>query len=109
MKFLGPPEISFDGKPLKFATRKALALFAYLVVESGAHSREKLMSLFWPESETHLAQSALRNTLARVKEALRGMDEPLIMEGNRVRINISIASTLDLNLITQATSESQLK
>ena len=54
MKFLGLPEVFFGGKPLKFATRKALALFAYLVVESGAQPREKLMSLFWPESETHL-------------------------------------------------------
>ena len=59
-------------------------MFAYLVVEAGAHPRGKLLAIFWPESETHLAQSALRNTLARIKEALRGVDEPLRMEGYRV-------------------------
>src|SRR5258705_687599 len=104
---MGPPEIFYNGKPLKFATRKALALFGYLVVETGAHSREKLMSLFWPESETHLAQSALRNTLARIKEALRGLEEPLQMEGDRVRINNSIASTLDLELVARSMADTQ--
>jgi DNA-binding SARP family transcriptional activator len=76
------------------------------VVERGQHPRDKLMVLFWPEGETRLAQSALRNTLARIKEALRGVDEPLRMEGDRVGFNVSIASTLDLELITRATSDS---
>jgi DNA-binding SARP family transcriptional activator len=107
LKFMGPPEILFGGVPLKFATRKALALFAYLVVETGAHPREKLMALFWPESETHLAQSALRNTLARIKEALRGVAEPLRVEGDRIGFNVSIASTLDLELVARATAETQ--
>jgi DNA-binding SARP family transcriptional activator len=106
LRFLGPPEITFDGQPLKFATRKALALFAYLMVESGAHPREKLMGLFWPESKTHLAHSALRNTLARIKEALRGVDEPLRMDGDRVRVDISIASSLDLERVAWATGRS---
>ena len=78
-----------------------------MVVESGAHPREKLMSLFWPESETHLAQSALRNTLARIKEALQGLEEPLRMEGDRVRINNSIASTLDLELVARSMADTQ--
>ncbi len=107
LKFMGTPEISFDGTPLKFATRKALALFAYLVIESGAHPREKLMSLFWPESETHLAQSALRNTLARIKDALQGIDEPLRMEGDRVRFNHSLAFTLDLELVARSLADTQ--
>src|SRR6266496_5790249 len=107
LKFLGPPEIFYNGKPLKFATRKALALFGYLVVETGAHSREKLMDIFWPESETHLAQSALRNTLARIKEALRGVDEPLRMEGDRVGFNNSLASTLDLELVARSMADTQ--
>ena len=104
--FMGPPEILSGGPAVKFATRKALALFAYLVVESGAHPREKLMNIFWPESETHLAQSALRNTLVRIKEALRSVHDPLQMEADRVRINPAIASSLDLDLVAQASAES---
>ncbi|MBK9603018.1 MAG: AAA family ATPase [Anaerolineales bacterium] len=107
LKFLGPPEVALGGRTLKFATRKALALFAYLVVEGGVHPREKLLAFFWPESETHLAQSALRNTLARIKDALRGVDEPLRIEGDRVGFNAALASFLDLELVAKTTTESQ--
>ena len=103
---MGPPEIFYGGQAVKFATRKALALFAYLVVEGGLHPRDKLMALFWPEGETRLAQSALRNTLARIKDALRGVDEPLRIEGDRVGVNVSVAPALDLELVARAVSES---
>ena len=36
---------------LPLAARKALALFVYLAVEAGAHPREKLQAIFWPESD----------------------------------------------------------
>ena len=106
LKFLGPAEILCGGQPVKFATRKALALFAYLVIERGPHPREKLMSLLWPESETHLAQSALRNTLARIKEAVRNVDSPLQIDGDRVGFNSALASSLDLERVALAASES---
>ncbi len=107
MKYLGPPQVFHGGRPVKFATRKALALFTYLVIESGTHPREKLQALFWPESETRLAQSALRNTLARIKEALRGVDEPLRIEGDRVGFNPLSAYSLDLDLVAQAAADIQ--
>ena len=107
LKFLGFPEILYRGQAVKFATRKALALFVYLVVEGRTHPREKLQAIFWPESETHLAQSALRNTLARIKDALRGVDEALQIEGDHVAFNVSCASSLDLDLVAQATMDTQ--
>jgi len=93
---------------VKFATRKALALFMYLVVEPGDYPREKLQTIFWPESETRLAQSALRSTLARIKSGLKGVADPLRIEGDLVGFNGSIASSLDLNLVSQAIADSQL-
>ena len=51
IRVLGPPEVLYRGQPVKFAARKALALFIYLVVEPGTHPREKLETIFWPESE----------------------------------------------------------
>lgn len=107
IRLLGSPQVFHGGNPVKFAARKALALFVYLAVESGAHPREKLQAIFWPESETRQAQSSLRSTLARIKEALRGVDEPLRMEGDRVGFNTSCASFLDLNLVAQATADTQ--
>ncbi len=107
IRLLGPPQVFQGGVPVKFAARKAQALFVYLVVESGTQPREKLQAIFWPESETRLAQSALRTTLGRIKDALRGVDEPLQMEGDRVGFNTSCASFLDLNLVTQAAADTQ--
>ncbi|MBN1453009.1 MAG: AAA family ATPase [Anaerolineales bacterium] len=107
IKLLGPPEVFYSGQPVKFAARKALALFVYLLVESGTHPREKLQAIFWPESETHLAQSALRSTLARIKDALRGVDEPLRIEGDQVALNNSCVSTLDLDLVKRLATDTQ--
>ncbi len=100
LKFLGPPEISLRGQPVKFATRKALALFIYLVVERGAHPREKLQAIFWAESDTVRAQSSLRSCLARIKSALPGLEEPLWIESDRIEFNHTLASSLDLDPIS---------
>lgn len=51
----------------------------------------------------------MRSTLVRIKEAFRAVkvDEPLSMEGDRVRFNASSVSFLDLNLVSQATADTQ--
>lgn len=108
IKLLGPPEVfNNGGQPVKFAARKVLALFVYLVVETGSHPREKLQAIFWPESENHLAQSALRTTLARIKDALREVGDPLRMDGDRVGFNVSLAFTLDLELVARSIADTQ--
>ena len=67
---LGTPLISYADRPLSFRTRKALALLAYLTIETGTHTREKLTALFWPESDTSLGRGMLRTTLAHLRMAL---------------------------------------
>ena len=44
---LGPPEVRWEGKPVKFSRRNQRALLFYLAVE-GKVSREGLQELFWP-------------------------------------------------------------
>jgi len=107
IRLLGPPEVFHDGTLVKFAARKALALFVYLVVEGGTHPREKLQAIFWPESEPRQVQSALRTTLKRIKDALQGVDGLLKIEGDRIGFNASAASFLDLNLVAQAAAGTQ--
>ncbi|PKN94686.1 MAG: hypothetical protein CVU44_02430 [Chloroflexi bacterium HGW-Chloroflexi-6] len=107
IRLLGAPEFFYNGKPVKFAARKALALFVYLVVESGTHPREKLQAIFWPESGTRQAQFSLRSTLGRIKQALWGVDDLLKIEGDRIRFNASSLAFLDLNLAAQATTDTQ--
>lgn len=45
-----------------------MALLAYLTMNKQAHSREKLVSLFWPESPTAQAFTSLRKTLWSLKQ-----------------------------------------
>lgn len=70
LSLLGSPAVHHAGQPVNFATRKALALLIYLALEEGSHSREKLMALFWPESDTERARMALRRTLAYLRDAI---------------------------------------
>lgn len=107
IKFLGPPKVSYGGQTVKFPTRKAMALFALLVVEQTSFPREQLQSIFWPESEPHLAQSALRNTLVRLKTGLSGLDQPLRIAGDRIGFNRPRRFQLDLDLVSEAAAEIQ--
>jgi len=70
MALLGPLDVCHSGEQLSVPTRKALALLAYLVVDGGAHTREELAGLLWPESSTSKSRAALRYTLSCLRAAL---------------------------------------
>jgi predicted ATPase/DNA-binding SARP family transcriptional activator len=93
LKLLGTPEATHDGEAVKFPSRKALALLAYLAVEGGSHTREKLTALLWPESEPNVARAALRNTLAQLRSTL--VDSHMLIE--RETIAFDFDSDLDLD------------
>src|SRR6266516_7406559 len=73
LRLLGTPEVSHAEQPLTFQTRKVLALLAYLAVEQGVHSRDKITALLWPESDEERGKASLRRALAYLRESL---DEP---------------------------------
>ena len=70
LSLLGPPQVWADNTPLTFATRKALALLIYLVVEGGSQPRDKLLALLWPDSAPKRGRGVLRTTLAYLRRAL---------------------------------------
>jgi len=51
LRLLGALEVRHADAPVSFATRKALALLAYLTLQSEPRTREKLTVLFWRESD----------------------------------------------------------
>ena len=108
LRFLGRPEISYQGQELQFPTRKALALLVYLVVEEGTHSRDQLAALFWPESEAKLGKAALRNTLARLRHALRAADSPIVGRAGSLGFDFESAFELDLQPVDAALKSDQL-
>ncbi len=67
---LGTPRIEVDGTPLGVDTRKATALLAYLAVTGGAHGRDLLVELLWPDTDRERGRAALRRTLSTLRSAL---------------------------------------
>src|SRR6266699_2409463 len=70
LRLFGTPEVSHAEQPLTFQTRKVLALLAYLAVEQGVHSRDKITALLWPESDEERGKASLRRALAYLRESL---------------------------------------
>ncbi|MEM7127896.1 MAG: BTAD domain-containing putative transcriptional regulator [Chloroflexota bacterium] len=71
IKLLGPSEIRLAGHFLaKFGSRKAQALFFYLVMTTGSSTRDTLAALLWPDMDEQSAKNNLRSTLAILKRQI---------------------------------------
>lgn len=68
MFLLGRPYIEYEGQPVDFTRRKALALLVYLALTGQAHNREVLAALFWPEYDSTRARAGLRRVLAAINK-----------------------------------------
>src|SRR3712207_6421149 len=101
---LGPPEVRHGQRLLAFPTRKALAVLLYLLAEGGSHPRDKLIALFWPDSDEAAGRATLRSTLARLREGLEGTtDEPhLVVERDAVGFDFNSDYELDLHYLESA-------
>ncbi len=69
---LGPPKVEVGGEPLRVDTRKATALLIYLAERGEAQRRERLATIFWPESDSSHSKAALRRTLSALRKAVGG-------------------------------------
>ena len=66
----GFPEVHADGRPIKLALRKGLALLVYLAEAKGAVAREIIATLLWPETARETGLARLRRLLHRVELTL---------------------------------------
>jgi DNA-binding SARP family transcriptional activator/DNA-binding response OmpR family regulator len=71
LSLLGTPQISHDEKILTLPTKKALALLVYLALEKGWHTRDKICTLLWPDSDNFHARGTLRRGLTQIRQALQ--------------------------------------
>src|SRR5215212_6484798 len=100
LAWLGTPLITYAEQTLTFRTRKATALLVYLTTETGIHTREKLTTLFWPESDTTRGRGMLRTSLAYLRETLDAIGPPyLIIEPQTLRFDFNRHVDLDLHHI----------
>ncbi|HEY3232684.1 MAG TPA: BTAD domain-containing putative transcriptional regulator, partial [Roseiflexaceae bacterium] len=90
--------------PLKFRTRKTLALLIYLAVEGGMHAREKITALFWPDSDRPHGRTMLRTTITYLRDALHDDPQPahLVVERDALGFDRSSDYGLDLHSLDDA-------
>lgn len=107
LEFLGTPKVRHAGSLITFPTRKALALLIYLVVEEGVHSREKITTLFWPESSSGPGRATLRSTLRHLRGSLSETTQAhtrphLVTDRDTLRFDASSDLDLDLHTLESA-------
>ncbi|QOZ44263.1 SARP family transcriptional regulator [Bradyrhizobium sp. CCBAU 53340] len=96
----GFPEVHADGRSIKLALRKGLALLVYLAEAKGAVARDVIATWLWPETDRETALARLRRLLHRIEIAL---GEP-VFEADRtsVRWSPSVELTIDTHLFESA-------
>jgi DNA-binding SARP family transcriptional activator len=112
LSLLGPPQVWADDTPLTFATRKALALLIYLVVEGGAQPRDKLLALLWSDSGPERGRGVLRTTLAYLRRTLDASATLnsaayLMTEADTIAFNFKTDYDLDLHQVELALQSDQ--
>ena len=102
--FLGTPLVQYNGRRIKFSTRKALALLIYLAVEGSSVPREKLIDLLWPDSDILRGRTALRTALTHLRNALQEKPNAshVLVEQDTLRFNIQSDFEFDLNTLEAA-------
>src|SRR6266516_623558 len=107
LSLLGVPIVKHGEHTLTFSTRKALALFVYLAVEGGTHTRKTLSEAFWPELDAEHGRAALRATLLELRKLFERIHGPgerdhLRIERDLLGIEQDSSLALDLRLVESA-------
>jgi DNA-binding SARP family transcriptional activator len=98
LRLLGGFSLAFEGELVTAVDAPRLqSLLAHLVLEPGIrHPRERLASLFWPESEASQSRTNLRQALHHLRRALPESDRFLEAEARVVRWRADAPVWLDV-------------
>lgn len=80
------------------ATRKARALLAFLVMNSGVDTaRERLLEIFWPDAEPDRARASLNTALYSIRRSLRtaGVDADRFILATKAVVRWTARTALD--------------
>src|SRR6476659_3322562 len=94
LRCLGQPALfTATGEPIRFRTRKHLALLVYLAVEQRTQRRDRLAELLWPR----VSATEARHSLATALSVLRARVSINALETNRDQVRLMPGRvTLDL-------------
>lgn len=85
-----------DGKEMKWRTKKARELFAYLFhLQGNSVSREVLIELLWPESGMKSAIALFHTTLYSIRQAFtqEGLEELISYENKKYSLNMALVDS----------------
>ena len=108
LNLFGAPQLTLDGQPIHLATRKALAVLAYLAVENRPVARESLLALLWPEEDSAAGRGALRTTLAYLRRGLGQAANRLQTDGDHLQFTLAPNDQLDTRILEAAATQSDL-
>ena len=108
LRFLGAPQVLLYGEPIRFRSRKVLALLAFLAVEGGVHRREFLVDMLWPDSAGSKGSATLRSTLSRLRESLGETAEVIEADSFGVRIVLDNRDRIDVHELLQVAGAAEL-
>lgn len=83
IRLLGSPRITLDDNPIEVDTRKAIAMLAYLAIETTA-DRNTMAGLLWADSSPERARATLRRTLSSLRSGVGAA----AVEADRNRITL---------------------
>jgi len=109
----GAPQVTLGENPVTgFVTRKAEALFYYLVVTGRVHTRDALAALFWPDTLDSRAKKNLRDLLFNLRQVLGdyllitrstvafAQERPYLLDVEQLRIHLKdMAPTIGLEAL----------
>lgn len=95
--------VTCDDTPLPLEASKAQELLAYLLLHRGhAHSREKLATLLWPDSNPSRSKTYLRQALWQLQSALGDYSDLISVEAEWIQIDGEAAFWLDVDSFESA-------
>ncbi len=102
IQLFGTFQVTLKGSRVTdFATDKARALLAYLVVEAEkVHRRDVLAGLLWPDQPQRKARQNLRQALSYLRRALNDQheDEPPFLLSTRETLQFNVACDYELDV-----------
>jgi DNA-binding SARP family transcriptional activator/pimeloyl-ACP methyl ester carboxylesterase len=101
LELLGPFAIAGEGA-FTLRNKKAQALLAFLALNPGHHSRERLAGLLWPDSSDEAARQSLRQCVSALRRDLAEL--PLAADHDQIGLP-SGAVTTDVDDFTKALAE----
>jgi DNA-binding SARP family transcriptional activator len=94
--------LAFNGHDIKIKSRKSRAVLAFVALsESRQETRERLVGMFWSESEEHKARASLRQTLRDLRQSLfeagyHGLQtEKLAIELDPQSVEVDLLAVID--------------